>query len=102
MLEPAVRPGGLPGPTQQPHVPIESRNFESLLDEARSMNIDSQQARDATAQSTGSQIAAGKVGLMGQLASVDRIENSSLRHLLKGASVTPSLPNQTDSQANDS
>ena len=100
MLEPAVRPGGLPGPKQQPHVPIESRDFESLLDEARSMKIDPQQAQDATMDSADSHVAAAREGLMGQLSSVDRIENSSLRHLLKGAGGASDQSNQPQSRAN--
>ncbi len=36
MLEPAVRPAGLPGPVARPiSKPIESQSFETLLDQAR-------------------------------------------------------------------
>jgi len=85
MLEPVVRPGGLPASVPQPRVPIESRDFESLLDEARSMNIDAQQVQedcDLAQSADQSKLVRGR--LIGQLAAVDQIQNSSLRQLLNG------------------
>ena len=88
MLEPAVRPGGLPAPAPQQRAPIESRDFESLLDEARSMNADTHQVQEdrGLAPSAGhvGQSDSDRGGLMGRLAAVDQIENSSLRQLLNG------------------
>ena len=90
MLEPAVRPGGLPGPTQQQRVPIESRDFESLLEEARKMNTDApNEPVDRHVVPGGEATTAPQhEGLMQQLAGVNHIENGSLRHLLTGAEPT--------------
>ncbi len=87
MLEPAVRPTGLPGPAKQPKAPFESRSFESLLDEAKQMNASENQATPATADQD--QIADGtpaqksaRAGLIAPLTQLDRIENSTLRGLI--------------------
>ena len=97
MLEPAVRPGGLPGPLQKPSVPIESRSFESLLDEARQDSKASQPGRETPADQPAS-ADAKQNGMISQLAQVEKIENSSLRGLIEGnsASVSNQTPNSTD------
>lgn len=82
MLEPAVRPGGVPGPVAAPHrVPIESRSFESLLEEAQNMNHSTSPGHASATAETGS-VASAPIGLMGQLSHVGRIENRSLRSLM--------------------
>lgn len=85
MLEPAVRPGGLPGPVRQPTVPIEARSFDSLLEEARQTGAGQQQADEGAAPSPVAE-AAGPAPPkpMAELAQVDRIENASLRRLVGG------------------
>ncbi len=82
MLEPAVRPAGLPGPAKQPHTPIESRSFESLLDEAKQINAVQDQAADDT-QSAPPPQQTLRTGLIAQLAQLDRIENGTLRGLIE-------------------
>jgi hypothetical protein len=42
LLEPAVRPAGLAGPTAKPSTAIENRSFESMLDEAQAQPIGGQ------------------------------------------------------------
>ena len=81
MLEPAVRPDGLSPSTQQRNVPIESRSFESLLEEARQMNVTQVQDSQTTAPSTDAPSLL-KTGLIGQLAQIDQVRNSSLRTLI--------------------
>jgi hypothetical protein len=39
MLEPLVRPGGLPAGRVQPHAPVEQQSFEQLLNEAATARI---------------------------------------------------------------
>ncbi|MEX0776171.1 MAG: hypothetical protein WD042_10730 [Phycisphaeraceae bacterium] len=81
MLEPAVRPGGLPGPARTPSTLIEDRSFDSILDEVRAMNQPEQ-------DTSGSQAAASPgpehkaPGLVQLLGGVDRIENASLRTIV--------------------
>ena len=84
MLEPAVRPGGLPAGTQKPRVPIEARSFDTLLEEARHMNeSDSASQETGVSQAAGNPAKPGQAGLMGRLAQFGGIENGSLRHLLE-------------------
>jgi hypothetical protein len=96
MLEPAVRPvnvPGAPGAAARPG-PIESRDFDSLLDEARQMNLmtppvvpDADAARragvDAPANSAPSDT--GAAAALSPLMQFDRIENPSLRALIGGS-----------------
>ena len=72
MLEPAVRPGNLPAPARVPTLPVEQRDFESLLQEAAA-------AGEAGAAESVTEVAAGPLAA---LADVGRIENPSLRELL--------------------
>ncbi len=89
MLEPAVRPAGLPAATRSaPKAPIEAESFESLLDRAHALN-----ASEAT---RGVEAAAGDLKLDGKsadggesdagrhLGAPGRIDNSSLQVLLAG------------------
>ncbi len=97
MLEPAVRPGGLPGPVQRHRVPFESRSFESLLEEAQKVSDDD--PPDNQAGNTPTAMVASShpdhAGLMRQLSHVGRIENGSLLGLIDvSQTVTPSRPNQ--------
>lgn len=81
MLEPAVRPDGLSPPKVPRHVPIESRSFESLLEEARQMNDTLTQDNQTTAPPA-TETPPLKAGLIGQLAQIDQVHNSSLRTLI--------------------
>lgn len=78
MLEPAVRPGGLTASQRPTTRPIEDKDFESLLAEARA-----QPAAEAEPQ-TLDQPARGHDPLR-SLAGTDRIENASLRQLVADA-----------------
>jgi hypothetical protein len=101
MLEPAVRPGGLPGPVSQPRAPLESRSFESLLEEARAMGLrgaaEAGLAGEVTQEAGGSQGVTeprrpASAGWVGRLGSLDRIENGSLRRLIGGAGGGANVP----------
>lgn len=76
MLEPAVRPGGLPGPSRASAAPIESRSFESLLEEAKAGAMDAGVA--ATAE------AAGEDPLRA-LSRIDLIDNAALLRIIGDA-----------------
>ena len=89
MLEPAVRPAGIPGASRPaPSIPIESESFESLLDKAHAIS-----AAEATPEAEAiagdpeqddkakDRVGAGRAGHLGLL---NRIDNSSLRVLLAG------------------
>jgi len=81
MLEPAVRPDGVSRPTPRRDVPIESRSFDSLLQEARQINAT--QAQDSqTPAPPADTPPLLKAGLIGQLAQIDQVHNSSLRALI--------------------
>jgi hypothetical protein len=86
LLEPAVRPGGLSGASRAPAEPIEQRSFESLLDEARSIELPGAGAAepDLLEGSPEEPPAKKPAGLIGQLAQFDRIDNPSLRRLIAG------------------
>jgi hypothetical protein len=96
MLEPAIRPTHAPaaGSTSQaPKLPIENRSFESLLEEARQMNLTAEggatgpesAATAATDAPRSPAPAAPKTSdLLAPLRQVDRIENSSLRAVING------------------
>ncbi len=101
MLEPAVRPVGLPGPAVQPREPLESRSFESLLEEARATGsgdtAGAGTAGEVTQEAEGSQGVAeprrpAPAGWVGRLGSLDRIENGSLRRLIGGAGGGANVP----------
>lgn len=90
MLEPAVRPvtpvssSGSPPKVRPDAVPIESRSFDELLDQARQMTTT---APEGGADEQGSGAVGelrGRVGAMADLVRVDRIENDSLRILIGG------------------
>jgi hypothetical protein len=69
-LEPAVRPGNLPAPKREATQPFEARSFESILDEARTMNVDDIEQDNVTKPTSG------------LLSGLDRIENASLHELM--------------------
>ena len=69
MLEPAIRPANLPAPTVKPNTPIESRDFDSILDEARGMNVDETRPEETET----------KPNLMDHLSQIERVENATLR-----------------------
>lgn len=84
MLEPAVRPAKATpcaAAPRQPVAPIEARSFDSLLQEARQMNVDEADNIDAA----GGAKAPVQAGPLGVLVGVDAIENDALRRLLAGA-----------------
>ena len=84
LLEPVVRPGGVPGRTRPPTRPIEDRSFEDLLAEARGPSA----AAGAEAGSPGpgedGPGEAAHAGPMARLSDVGRIENAVLRGLVGG------------------
>jgi len=96
MLEPAVRPGGIPGASRPaPSIPIESESFESLLDKAHAIN-----ATEATPEAeatTGDMEQDDKAkdragsGRASHLGALGRIDNSSLRVLLAGDGPTAAM-----------
>jgi len=89
MLEPAVRPGGLPGPGRPGRVPIESRDFDSLLQEAQQMNAQQEGIADeqeGSAEGVQESVKETHGGLIGRLGQVGLIENESLRSLIEGHS----------------
>ncbi len=79
MLEPAVRPAGLPATPKRAQQPFESRDFDWFLDEAHKLNA-AQDGGDP--QETAEAKAPQRDGLINQLGGVDRIENSSLRDMM--------------------
>ena len=78
MLEPAVRPGGLGAPpgARRSAGPIETRDFDSLLNEARAMG--EVEAEAGTTDQIGTAADHAERSLLGQLAGVDRIANGSV------------------------
>ena len=84
MLEPTVRPGGLQGPTKAGGAqgPIETRSFESLLNEATGGDSqDTGTGNDGAVQGvTGSK----KADPLQALSQLGQIENPALRRLMGG------------------
>ncbi len=78
LLEPAVRPGGLRGSVAAPAQPIESRSFDSILDEARSIT----QARPAAEATSATE--AKTADPLKALARVDLIDNAALLKFIGG------------------
>ena len=80
MLEPAVRPVG-PAPTRSAGTaPLETRSFESLLEEAQAAAApETAQGVDASAEPKGK-----KVDPLAALGGLDRIENESLLRIVNG------------------
>ncbi len=76
MLEPAVRPGGLPSPARPVSRPIESQRFDQLLDQARQVR-----SAEPTDPGTGVPVEATARPALGllPLGRVNWIENASLR-----------------------
>lgn len=93
MLEPPVRPGNL-APPRQPQLPLEQRDFESLLEEARRLGLQVAQVLAMAAASDPSAVsqksgdpqssAAASAGTrpLDPLAALDRIENPAVRQLV--------------------
>jgi hypothetical protein len=104
MLEPAVRPVGLPPTGLREQAPFESRSFESFLEEARTINAQEQQGvieAGAGVDAAGSirlpqagsveasrNDASKQPGWVRRLSGVDRIENGAMRELI-GKSQSP-------------
>ena len=85
MLEPPVRPVPTPagGQVRPQKLPLESRSFESLLDEARDVETDQgPQSASRAPRSTGP--SSSKGGILDSLAGLDAIDNALLRQLLTG------------------
>ena len=87
MLEPVVRPGNLPGPMHNRVTgdqPIETKQFETLLEEASSMNRAESAGKVSPASGTdgGQEVERPDMGWLGRLAQVDAVENASLRELI--------------------
>ncbi len=97
MLEPAVRPGGLPVPAKTPTQPIEARSFDSLLEEAQMIDAKTMQGQPLQTQATDggvtpppTHLTHNPSGAIGQLSQIDRVENRSLRQLM--GNTTPTRP----------
>lgn len=82
LLEPATRPAGTPARASCPTAPIESRSFESLLEQARETAT---RETDGEPETQAAPPASKTAGPLSDLARVDRIENGSLRQLIGGA-----------------
>lgn len=84
MLEPAVRPGNLPGPGQArtPVAPVEQQDFESLLAQAKVTEVD-ERVND-TGSVTKLSMSADKVqpNPLASFGGLGGVENESLRQLL--------------------
>lgn len=76
LLEPAVRPGGLAGGKALPTQPIESRSFESLLEEAKAAGLPQQAVNEPNRASA--------VDPLKPLARVDLIDNAALLRMIGG------------------
>ena len=74
MLEPAVRPGGIPGPARTGSEPIESRSFDSLLEEAKAAATSGESLEKANTPPTADPLKS--------LAGVDLIDNAALLRLI--------------------
>ena len=79
LLEPAVRPGGLPGPATAPSQPIETRSFDSILEEVKSAG-DANSTTNPIAKSTDA-TEAKPFDPLQALARVDLIDNATLLKL---------------------
>jgi len=84
LLEPAVRPGGLPGAAKAPTPPLEQRDFEALLAEARQDPGPAAAAAPAADDAAAAPAATPKAAPLAPLGQIDRIENRSLRALIGG------------------
>ena len=83
LLEPAVRPGGLPGASKPVSPPLEARDFESLLAEATAVDgLGETNGNRPAKDSTGSNVMSDMVR---KLAQFDRIDNAALRNLVADA-----------------
>lgn len=81
LLEPAVRPGGLQGPGIAPSEPIESRSFESLLEEAQS--TPTTKATESMNEATTKEMGQAKLNdPLAALARVDLIDNAALLRII--------------------
>jgi len=70
LLEPAVRPGNVPGPSRAPKLPVERQSFEQMLSDA------------ATEPADDAEQAAGKSARPSALPGLDRVENTSVTKLI--------------------
>jgi hypothetical protein len=84
LLEPAVRPGGLPGAAKAPTPPMEQRDFEALLAEAQQDQAGAASEAPASDDGGAAHAAAPKAAPLAPLGQIDRIENRSLRALIGG------------------
>lgn len=86
LLEPAVRPGNLPRSAQPSSTPIESRSFDSILEEAQSLNA---AGGAAAARGDGENAAPVKqASPLAGLGRIDCVENAGLRDLLARAAAS--------------
>jgi len=82
MLEPAVRPGGLPSSAHRITSPIESQSFDSLLAHAqqeKTQNDDQEEGSDASSTTPVKDL---PNRVLGSLTGLDRVDNASLRELI--------------------
>ncbi len=89
LLEPAVRPGGLPARTDPGRPPLEARSFESLLDEARGLTRADLMELVGPAAGDGAEPTGGKDGGAAPACSsmplrhLEDYDNASVRRLLE-------------------
>lgn len=89
LLEPAVRPGNLPRAASPVSAPIEARSFDSILEEAQSLNVEGQPTAGATENGEpGAKPAAAGKGPLASLARIDCVENAALRDMLAKGDTT--------------
>ncbi len=90
LLEPAVRPGGLQGPSRTPVAPLESRSFDSLLAEAAKDGGASSGTNgpDGLADNETKPHAASAASHLASLSGVDRIENAGVLEAIAGKAST--------------
>ena len=77
MLEPAVRPGQAGGVARPPRQTLESRSFDSFLEEARQVDANQSDITDADQPPD-------KAGPLSSLAALERIDNPSVRKMIRG------------------
>ncbi len=92
MLEPPVRPDGVNGRavgSVPPRTPIESRPFDSILSEARALEVE---GLTIAKESSVGLTAGGNLGSLRTLDEVAQIENQMLRRLLADQHVSTRKP----------
>lgn len=83
LLEPAVRPGNIPRTAQPTSTPIETRSFDSILEEAQTMNSETgNEKADGVDEGVAPPKPASPLAGLGH---IDCVENAGLRDMLARA-----------------